>query len=66
MYQRKLPLVYQNDWRYEDVHVRWYYGEIPMTYFPDSLKIQELEAILDDGKEHLFDIVETLLVGSEG
>lgn len=33
---------------------------------PNSSKIQELEAILDDGKEHLFDIVETQMLDNDG
>lgn len=66
MYQRKLPLVYRNQWYYEDVRVRRYYGAVPTQLDPDSTKIQGLKAILDDGKEHLFDIVETRVVGSDG
>ncbi|MDR2190196.1 MAG: hypothetical protein LBP53_03220 [Candidatus Peribacteria bacterium] len=65
MYQRNLPLVYRNERYFEDVH-RWrLYGEIPVKLSPDSEKIQTLKAIVNDGKEHLFDIVETVMLGGE-
>jgi hypothetical protein len=58
--------VYRNEWYFEDVHLRWYYGEIPIKLDPNGAKVQELQAIVDDGKEHLFDIVETRMIGSDG
>ncbi|MDR2415147.1 MAG: hypothetical protein LBD75_00590 [Candidatus Peribacteria bacterium] len=66
MYQKHLPLVYRNQWYFEDVHIWRYYGEIPIQLDPNSSEVQELEAIVDDGQEHLFDIVETNMLGTDG
>ncbi|MDR0607342.1 MAG: hypothetical protein LBG52_03110 [Candidatus Peribacteria bacterium] len=66
MYQRPLPLVHQNQWYFEDVHIWRYYGAIPIQLDPNNPKIQKLKAIVDDGKEHLFDIVETNIVDTDG
>jgi hypothetical protein len=57
--------VYRNQWYFEDVHLWRYYGAIAVQLDPDSSKIQGLNAIVDDGQEHLFDIVETNMIGTD-
>ena len=56
----------QGKYRFEDVHIWRYYGELTTVYAPDSNKIQELETIVDDGEEYLFDIVEVNKHGTDG